>query len=611
VYFDNIRLHSRVPEDPNIPAGDVSPQVLTEDPFVNGYDDYPFFLKQDCNLIDTGYKYVDETGLMGRSTSANWIPDSDVADIGFHYMNWGYVNAGDGNALEADLNFDDAVNFGDFAVIAGGWLTDYDVNDLHTMVEEWLRAAGPNIALSLNQDPNFVTNALTITLDNDSNEEDNYDITYHLLMDGQYYGSFYGGDIAIPTYEYCNGQHELKVVGISLGSKVFVAPVISIKVNNNLQCLTGSETYGYNQAYRFAGFYEPNDGGMLNFEIKDLNDDVIWTNSSSGNFNFEVPVGVLQSPYNELIIQESASAGGSFKGIGETSEGSEWDGWIKDITKEFNVTSDPNCSNARSLLVGVKKGHRIPGTGIGIGDWTYNRKEVWREYLNACKKKNLGPTICLFFGQATRKNIETALSQSEVEAVMIITDGNRKVGNTHRTFFDAWDGLYFSCLRRNGDSPGASKPLPEKYEKGYSVWDLKGSFEERDRMYVFIDACKNGTSCMPPEYFESINVPEPADNNFSIGEYDKTSDMANAFDISRDTSGTRFYMGWRGEAFKDCPILHYNNFLRTIWEDVGGSNPLNSKFNDAIADATFYNQGTRIPAANFSFVGNINIYFGQ
>jgi hypothetical protein len=521
------------------------------------------------------YRYIDEyTELLGKTDSFEGVPDAGVVDIGFHYTNWYFSNAGGGEPLLADLNQDRIVNFKDFAVLAGGWLTTYDINDLDTMAGEWLDKL--LFGVTLNQEPNLVSDVLEVTVAGTSD-----DITCYLLMDGQYLGRFCGGDISIPTYEYCNGHHEIKVVGANIGSEIFAAPTISITVNNRLHCLTGSETYEYNKAYRFAGFYEPDGGSTISFEIKDLNDNVIWTNSSSGNFNFEVPAGVLQSPYNELIIQE---VGG---GRGED--------WTKDITKRFDITTDPNAANARSLLVSPKE------------KFTEGRKEVWVEFLNTCKRRGRSPTICLFGGQATRKNIQTALSQSGVMLVLIISHGDREVDGVHRTHFDASDGEYFSYLKRNWyGPPGEYEPLSKKNENGYSVCDLRGSFHWRERMYVFIDACRNGTSVMDPMLYDACPGTKPQNNDYSFEEYERTADMAKAFDIwDVGENENRIYMSWRPIVFaRDVSTWYpYSDFLKELWTELGRG----KSFSTAISEAACYSEGTCQVYVKFSWVGNTSI----
>jgi hypothetical protein len=588
VYFEDIILR-------NGPAEDIyydGSVYLDEDPFVNGYQSWPLLLKQDCRLIDAGGEYIDELrNLVGKTTAWDGFPDYNVADIGFHYFNWYYVNTGDSNSLSADLDNSMTVDFRDFAILANDWLTSYDINNLKTMADEWLRKI--SLEIVLNQDSNLVSNVLGVTLDSNSDN-----ITCYLLMDGRYIGRFCGGNVAIPTYEYSNGQHEIKVAGVKFDSEVFLGPTINIIVDNKIQYLTGSETYEYNQAFRFAGFYEPNDGNIISFEIKDLDDNVIWTNSSSGNFNFEVPAGVLQSPYNELIIQEPVGAASSYGGI-KISE-SNGNGWIKDITKKFDITNDPNDANAKSLLVSPDE------------KFTEGRREAWEEFLNTCKKRGRSPTICLFDGQATRKNIETALKRSGVTLVYVISDGNREVyvfgkwwipKAVHRTFFWASDGPYFSYLGRNWVGPGEYESLGEKVEKGYSIADLKSSFHQRNRMYVLIDACKNGTSVMDPSLYSTCSA-RPRDNNYSYDEYERTADMAKAFDIWEPLEN-KVYMGWRRVVFaRDVSKwLPYTSFLKQFWYWVGEGRP----FNEAISSAAHSSGGSCLVYVDFSWVGNTDI----
>ncbi|MDD5327753.1 MAG: right-handed parallel beta-helix repeat-containing protein [Phycisphaerae bacterium] len=122
-------------ENPGNPFDDVNSQMLTEDPFVYGYAQYPFFLEQDCALIDAGSKYIDEThstgsgqaSLIGKATTVDGVPDSNITDIGFHYINWQFSNAGD-TILTADLDNDYKVDFGDIMLLADYWLYDYGDN---------------------------------------------------------------------------------------------------------------------------------------------------------------------------------------------------------------------------------------------------------------------------------------------------------------------------------------------------------------------------------------------------------------------------------------------------------------------------------------------------
>ncbi len=638
------------------------PVYETAMPYVTGtgiLSDY--YLNHDSTFVNASDEYIEQTRLIGKTTDINGFPDSNKADLGFHYPNWNYSNAG-ASTLTADFDnnytvdfndlseftdywlydyndnyncwswdFDDSggIDINDFAVIANYWLTSFDFVDFADFANYWRRAVdyrfqdrrfdlnsdgfvdfkdyvmftnqwkqttdnhNPPIAVTLSSDPNLVSGDLSVEINDPSD-----DLSYCLYLDGQRLGNFVGSDMDISTYELRNGIHEIKVVAATLDDKIIAGPTVQITVQNRLQCLTAAEAYKLNESYRFAGFYEPTDSGTISLQIKNLDDNVIWSNSSSGDFSFVVPAGILDSPYNQLIIQET----GGLKSIQmeESSEliKSDWpEEWIKDIVKEFDVTNDPNAANAQSLLVGVKK------------RWTSDRREVWKEYLNACRERNLGPTICLFYGQATRENIQRAFRRPGMKSILIITDGNREIrifSKIYRTFFEAYDDVYFSYLGRNWTgTPGGYEALPPKYENGYSVADSIIYFQSQNRLYVMIDACKNGTSVMPPETYEVCGS-NPQDNQYTEQEYERTADMANAFGIYNDIT-PRLYMGWRKEAFGSNPLLRYNSFLQRIWYQCAHY----QKLDYAISDAATYESGNCVVLQNFSYVGNTDTTFGQ
>jgi hypothetical protein len=189
---------------------------------------------------------------MGRSTNANWIPDSDVADIGFHYMNWGYVNAGDGNALEADRNEDNIVDFEDFAVLAGGWLTDYDVDDLSILAGQWLQFTEPNVALQIVGDGN---NGF-VEFGADGNFLDTQRV--FLLVDGECAGEISGfregWPLGVDISEYSGGEHQLKAVSINGAGHVTCSNITNTTFSCPLNyCLLPSE-YEPNKPLHFSAF---------------------------------------------------------------------------------------------------------------------------------------------------------------------------------------------------------------------------------------------------------------------------------------------------------------------------------------------------------------------
>ncbi len=589
----------------NLEFEEYNPVIATQYPYVDGqnYLDW-FYLDPNSPFVDAGAGSPEEFQLMGKNTNINGTPDTNIVDIGFHHFKWDYIDQNEADILLTDLDGSNRIDFNDFVRFAnelgsqGTMPQDFDgdgivdVNDLVIICNNWLKEL--KLGITLNQPPDNIVGVLAAEFVGDSN-----DITCYLYENGQLVGRLFGEDWSIATYEGRNGTHQLKVIGVSPDDDIICGKVITIDVYNRLNNLTGQPSYIAGQSYEFKGFYEPNEGSTINLSIKDWDDEIIWSDTATGNFQCTVSANILECPYNDLVIEEES---GGMMLSGELPD------WIKSITRNYNISTDPTLQNAKSLLVGVKRGF------CGFKDWTYNRREVWKQYLTACHNKGISPTICLFFNQATRENIRRAFALPYMKSIMIITDGNREVAGVHRTFFEAWDGEYFSYLLKNWGGGGDYELLPAKYERGYSVADQISHFRTHNRFYVFIDACKNGTSCMSPTWYQSVCLPEPPDNNYTEAEYEKTADMAHAFGIYNNPPYEyRLYMGWRGFALKGMPywldLTHYNNFLRKIWEDVGSSSSLYQMFRDAFSDAITEEIGNRIPASNFSYYGNHQIYF--
>jgi Ca2+-binding EF-hand superfamily protein len=122
-----------------------NPVIETQMPYVEGTDILPVcYLKQDCNFINAGYEYIEETRLIGKTTDVGSFPDSNKTDIGFHYPNWNFSNAGS-TTLYADFDNNLRVDFNDLLQFADYWLYDYDENH-----ERWLWDLDNNGTIDIN-----------------------------------------------------------------------------------------------------------------------------------------------------------------------------------------------------------------------------------------------------------------------------------------------------------------------------------------------------------------------------------------------------------------------------------------------------------------------------
>jgi hypothetical protein len=286
VYFEDIILRQGPAEDIYY-DGSV---YLDKDPFENGYQGYPLLLKQDCRLIDAGDGYIHwHPDLIGKTTAWEGTPDNNVVDIGFHYFNWYYVNAGDSNGLNADLNQDEIVNFNDFAILANGWETIYDMNDLKILADRWLWVKlMPNVIPSFDVDPNNLHGYVEISIDSQ-----NWQRVYKVfaLIDGEPYGEFsiYGSTYEYPvmridTQIFANGPHQIKIVSIDFDLNVVCSQVTQVVFNNELSNIVRDRGYVlgepfYLYAYSSAGH---------TVEILDYNG-VKYSESFSGDINAVIP----------------------------------------------------------------------------------------------------------------------------------------------------------------------------------------------------------------------------------------------------------------------------------------------------------------------------------
>jgi hypothetical protein len=261
---------------------------LDEDPFEKGYQEYPLLLKQDCCLIDGGGDYIDELrNLVGKTTAWEGTPDNNVADIGFHYFNWYYVNAGDSNGLNADLNQDDTVNFRDFAILADRWQTDYDINDLKILADEWLRVKPmPNVIPSFDGDPNNLNGYVELSIDVPDTR------TYRtlLLLDGELYGEFYSADnferptIQLQTDHFANGPHSLKVVSLDYHLNVVCSESMQIIFNNQISGIAMDKSYKLGNPFYLYAY------GTDNYTVEVLNRlGLKYSENFAGNIQAVIP----------------------------------------------------------------------------------------------------------------------------------------------------------------------------------------------------------------------------------------------------------------------------------------------------------------------------------
>jgi hypothetical protein len=486
VYFDSIRLCSRTPEDPNVPVDDICPQVLSEDPFEFTYYYYPYLLKQDCNLIDAGYNYIDESILIGRTTHGEEVepnvlvttPDSNITDIGFHYIAWGYVNAGDGNGLSADLNGDWMVNFEDFAILADGWLTDYAISDLDIMADEWLMAVDqhPPIAVTVSGDPNNLTGDIAVGISGCGSTT----ARAFVLMDGQYIGEILNFEdercVGLDSCIYDNGQHTIKVVAADTNSIITVSENATTNFNNKLYYINGGDNFKEGQDYYINAICSS--GHNLRVKVADWNDTVIWMSPTlSGNISLAIPESVFSGPIYDVIVEEEGSLemfAGGFDGqlnMAIEGDGESWESiWARAISKPY--------------VPGNQYKFAIFLPSSGFPSPSDCRKRTVAEIIRACENKST-PYVVLYKKECTWENFKSVLSKPSVSHAYMVAHGGSRVGflgSVKRKYFELTDSSVLSYY---------DDKLPKKIKESekWHYMEILGLGTTNQMRIVHIDAC--------------------------------------------------------------------------------------------------------------------------
>jgi hypothetical protein len=299
-YYNNSYNFNLDPNDFN----EINPVYETENP----YNMRSTYLRQDCNFIDAGCEYIEESGLIGRSTDINGLPDSNIVDLGFHDLFWNYSNAGEGNTLSSDLNHDSIVNFKDYAILAADWQTDYNINDLNTMSDQWLLYGEPNIQIQIIGDSN--NGHVDIGVNGWTADT----MQIFLLVDGQYKGEIVlfedNQTFRLDISALGNSPHELKTIGIDINDNVICSNLTQTSFICPFKYCTQNESYVQNQPYYFSSFYPDSDN--VTVKVFDEDNILVWSQIyPAQNLNGFIPSSITSRDDLDAIVFEPTSGGSS------------------------------------------------------------------------------------------------------------------------------------------------------------------------------------------------------------------------------------------------------------------------------------------------------------
>jgi hypothetical protein len=513
--------------DKNWEFDEYDPVTATAFPF----DQTEWRLNATCPFIDAGLEYIEQTRLIGTTTDVNSLPDSNVVDIGFHYPNWSYANAGTGLA-ETDYNEDGFTDEADLIPFCNAWLTNdpnIDLNgnnivnlaDFTLFASNWYHLQGnPSLLVSIIEDSNSL-GLLTI----DSNDSSFFTNPRFVLMDGQFMGGtteLNDYPVVVEGYRYLNGTHEFKVVTAMPDGAITVSPSQAVIFDNPLYCTDFNDFFHPTVDYEIKGFHDGNT--VVEVNLVDINNNSLWSDSGSGqDVNIVVPQAIFANQrYCSLKITETES-GQMMMGFGENAMDSSSSGSQKiNLTKKYKP-EDYAGQTIQMLII-------TPNTDV------FGYKEpVIMQCAKACNARNVN-WVPLHDKDVTSANLTNLLRPDTLRWVYWVGHANSYVGRTpeqetrdeggvQRTCMACWqigdhwwsndtELLALSWTRQTATS---SPILPNNWDnRGFDLWTI-GMHNSTGKRIVFVDGC------------QSARYP----------------DMAYTFGLFNSGNNDQIYIGWR------------------------------------------------------------------
>jgi len=441
-----------------------------------------FYLIQNCPFIDEGLEYIEETPLIGQTTDIYGSPDCNKIDIGFHYPNWDYSNAGM-TSLLADLNNDFTVDYKDLEIFADYWLSPFDFIDFSILANEWgqtTTSSLPAISISVDGDANNLKGKIGISVTGCSGST----VEAFICMDGQLLGTMnyeFGQTpgLTVDSASYLNGSHSFKAVITDSNSIIVISEPYDINFNNPIHCLSMEETYEPNKPLRLVGINAGDSNSIVKLS-KWWNDEVVWSQQISGNLDINIPSNVLAGQIYEVSIEQEVG--------GMLILDSSWEPiWQKAISAKY----DPN--KLYKFVILLPNAHTYGwcgGLSIRLNSRDC-RKYAVAGMINGCKTMNMD-FIVLYGDQCTWQNFERVFtgpkSQSILYVYLVSTGGAYppgSLGTEQRTWFRLSDSYVVSNL---------DTPVNGAWDYQSDVHPLTSlGLTNYDRFkIVWIDICHNG-----------------------------------------------------------------------------------------------------------------------
>jgi len=515
------------------------PFYETEMPYEEGVEFMPYFyLRQDCNFINAGYEYIEQTQLIGKSTDTNNIPDNGLADLGFHYPNWAYSNAGDVNSLTIDFNGDLIVNFKDFAYLAYYWLSPYNINDINKMADEWLKTGNePNITPIISGDPNSGYVSVSVS-DLPS------DITQIAVFDdGKFIGNIYGAgsDYALSMNVSNSGSqdHHIKLIGIGIFGRIICSNITITSFSCSLNYFILPDRYESGKSLSFAAF-NPGGGNVTVGLLADGGDSV-WSQSYSGTAFFgSIPASTIGQHDLDTLTATRPQP--------QPSPNPRW------IHRK--VKNPPIDPNVEALII-------MPSEDASFADFNTILRVQLAFRNKGIKYLRMGSLYACSF------DIAPYAVLGNVRYLYFLGHGNFAYDSNGvgvlRTRVRLTDGTAVSVKQSDflpGQAPSWCRELEPKFEYGFAMSWASMGFHTLE--FAYFNACYSGRLKINAN--NQLVVGQPGQDGVLDG---PVSDMSYALGMASGY-GDHAYQGWYDKANVAFPnITEFQKWTRDEWYSLG------------------------------------------
>jgi hypothetical protein len=419
--------------------------------------------------------------------------------------------------MPADLNGDKIVNFRDFALLAAGWLTTYDINNLNTITDKWLQLE-PNIQIQIYGDGN---NGF-VEVGANGYFSDTQRI--FLLADGQYVGEIFGFrngyPLGIDVSKLGPGTHQLKAISVD----AFEGVTCSNLTENTFNCFINycfcPKFYEPNKPLHFYGFSSVGDISVKAFEYGEENS--LWSKVYSGeNLSGFIPAEVTVLDNIDYVVFEEGSSGQMMALSGSGSSGA--------AAKPVESLSEPN--NIRALL--ILPNHlvnELNGPVIEAVKETFKSRNIPYKSLGCwgSSAENIAK-----YADANKYNINYIYYTGDGNYIYIDASGN----DSYRTYVEIDDGYLYSfkpsCVRGGFDL----------YNMGF-----------KNITFAFFDCCYTGRLVCDDDNLVEDDPGYPPDTE------KKHNDMSKA--LRMDIGGSHFFQGWYGD--KPAGMINYKKLGKNV-----------------------------------------------